>query len=58
MYVIQERENSWSKKYKTVDYLPGYKTLPEARAAFEELTFQFLYRIAEEYTVTRHRAVK
>lgn len=58
MYVIQERVKPWSDKYETLKYLPRYSTLAEARAALEKRSFKSMCRIAEEYTVTRYKAVK
>ena len=60
MYVIQEKEKPWINKYSTPPWGVRYKTLGEARAAFEKLPklVQSISRIAEECTVTRYKAVK
>jgi hypothetical protein len=60
MYVIQERVKPWIEKYETLHSKGRFKTLPEAREAFEGLPklLQISCRIAEEYTVTRYKAVK
>ena len=55
MYVLQRRFREWDKW----DTLYGrYKTLCEARETLEKRPDKTLCRIAEEYTVTRYKAVK
>jgi len=61
MFVIQERIHAWNdKKYRTL-HNHRCKTVEEARAVLETRpykSFASQYRIAEEYTVTRYKAVK
>jgi hypothetical protein len=55
MYVLQYRVHSWdkwdplSKRYPTVE---------EAKAELAKQPFKSMFRIAEEYTVVRYKAVK
>lgn len=58
MYVIQRKHQHWKDKW---DVLYGsYPTIEDAKAAYEKLTPLHSpdYRIMEEYTVTRYKAVK
>ena len=59
MYVIQERFRSW-EKWELRYSLGKFKTLEEAKKVFNNLpeAEKKLSRIAEEYTVTRLKAVK
>ena len=56
MYVIQERFKEWDR-WETIPYR-RFKTLEEARAALSEFPKLSVYRIAEEYTVTKYKAVR
>ena len=54
MFVIQDKfRDKWFLRSG-----PKYKTLDEARAALEKLPMNHSCRIAEEYTVTRYKAVR
>ena len=55
MFVLQWRVKDWDK-WNTCD--ARYKTLAEARAALNSKPCKIGYRIAEEYTVVRYKAVK
>ena len=57
MYVLQMLEKAWGDKYITLED-PRYKTLEEARAALNAKPGKSQYRIAEEYTITKYKAVK
>lgn len=57
MYVIQERFREWDK-WETQHYKGRFKTLPEAKAALSTMPFPSQCRVAQEYTVTRYKAVK
>jgi hypothetical protein len=46
---------SWHHKWATRP--EKYKTIEEAKAAFEKLPIKTEHRIMEEYTVTRYKAV-
>lgn len=54
-YVIQMRENSWSKEWVVRS---EHDTLEEAKAELESIPLKAGYRIAEAYTVIRYKAVK
>lgn len=54
MYVIQYRVHDWGK-WSTCP--KRYPTLEEAKAAYSTLLAKSMYRIAEEYTVVRYKAV-
>ena len=56
MYVLQWRVHHWENKWTTGR--KKYPTLKEAQDAFDNLPFKSDYRIAEEYTVTRYKAVR
>lgn len=56
-YVLQRRENPWSRHWETLEHRQ-YDSLEEAREALSRISFKSEYRIAEPYTVTRYRAVK
>ena len=58
MYVIQQRFKEW-EKWETVSSKGRFETLPEAKAAFEKMSNfeKKICRIAEEYTITRYKAV-
>ena len=58
MYVIQQRFKEW-EKWETLASKGRFETLPEAKAAFENMSNleKRICRIAEEYTVTRYKAV-
>ena len=58
MYVIQMKPLHWQEKW--VVLYGRYPTINEAKAAYEELNPPHRpdYRIMEEYTVTRYKAVK
>lgn len=57
MYVIQYLTYpEWNHKWGTTGN--RYPTLKEAQSAFDSLPIKHGYRIAEEYTVTRYKAVK
>jgi len=59
-FVIQEKEKPWVEKWKVSPDYPKFKTADEARLMIEKLPklTQPLYRVAEEYTVIRYKAVK
>jgi len=60
VFVIQEKVRPWKSEYEKPYPHQRYKTLEEARTAFDSLPkiIQVNSRIAEEYTVTRYKAVK
>ncbi len=55
MYVLQWRAHDWDKWTTGVK---RYETLKEAQKAYDDLHFKNDYRIAEEYTVIRYKAVR
>ena len=54
MFVLQQRIREWDK-WTTL--YKRYPTYAEAEKALEQMPFRITYRIAEEYTVTRFKAV-
>lgn len=54
MYVIQYRIHEWDK-WETSSR--RYPTFEEAQTVFNALPIKAGHRIAEEYTVTRYKAV-
>ena len=55
MYVLQFRANRWDK-WETM--CTRYPTIETAKEALKGNPFQSLYRVAEEYTVIRYKAVR
>jgi len=56
MFVIQRKEHPWSKTWETES--DRYPTLEEARVEYGKRLYKTEYRIMEEYTVIRYKAVK
>ena len=55
MYVLQYRVHDW-EKWRAINF--KFQTVDEAKAALEKEPFKSMYRIAEEYTEIRYKAVK
>lgn len=55
MYVLQFRMNKWDK-WETM--CTRYPTVAEAKETIKDNPFKSNYRVAEEYTVVRYKAVK
>ena len=58
MYVIQERRRQWLDKWDKVHSFGRFKEIAEARAVIDKQPIKSMYRIAEEYTVVRYKAVR
>ena len=59
MFVIQEKVNPWTDKWKVATGYPQFKTAEEARAIILKMPtlLQHSHRVAMEYTVKRYKAV-
>jgi hypothetical protein len=55
MYVLQYRVHHWDTTWKAG--AKRYPTYEEVKAAYDKLPFKSDYRVAEEYTVVRYKAV-
>lgn len=55
MYVLQRKWHDWDA-WEVAS--KRYPTLTEAQEAYNRLIVKARYRIAEEYTVVRYKAVK
>lgn len=55
MYVLQRKWHDWDA-WEVAS--KRYPTLVEAQSAYDHLLVKLMYRIAEEYTVVRYKAVR
>ncbi len=55
MYVLQYRVREWDKWETMLDKFP---TIEKAQAELAKQPIKSMFRIAEEYTVVRYKAVK